>query len=61
MKVVSVVYEDSNGNIWDVEKVSLPKKKGVYSFYTAYCRDLHISFRENLKRDLIKKIKNHKN
>lgn len=54
------MYKDDLGNIWELEKMSLPKKKGTYDFWYGECSSLNISFRENLKRDLIKKIKNHK-
>ena len=57
IKVVKYTYQDSKGNLWEVEKVSLPKKKGNYNFYLAECKSLGCSFREPLKRDIIKRIK----
>ncbi len=63
MRVVKSIYEDSKGKLWEVEKVSLPKlnkKKGNQSFYTAECKELNKSYRETLKREIIKKIKTYK-
>jgi hypothetical protein len=50
-----------NGDEWIVEKCSLPKKKGTQTFYVAESQNNNIAYREKLKKDLINKIKNHKN
>lgn len=61
MKLIKTLYKDSQGNIWEIERMSLPKKKGVYAYYLAECQTLNLSLKENLKRELIKKIKNLQN
>lgn len=50
------IYLDPLGNEWVLEKVCLPKRKGEYSFWIAECEELRKSFRENLKRSVLKQI-----
>lgn len=58
MQFIKSTYKDLNGNIWEVKRESLPKKKGQFVFWTAECTEQNISFRSKLKRDVIKEIKN---
>lgn len=57
MKLLKSLYSDALGNVWEIQKESLPKKKGQFNFWTAECKSLNKSYRANLKRDLIKQIK----
>jgi hypothetical protein len=59
MQIIKSIYQDSNGNIWEIKRESLPKKKGEYVYWLAECKEKNICFRKNLKRDIIKEIKNH--
>lgn len=61
MKLLKSLYQDNNGNVWEIEKQSLPKKKGQYNYWVAESKSLNKSIRANLKREIIKQIKNHKN
>lgn len=57
MKVLKVIYEDGKGRTWNFEKCSVPTTKGSYRFWIAECSEISKSFREEKKRDLIKRIK----
>lgn len=57
MKLLKSLYSDSNGNVWEIQKESLPKKKGQFNFWVAECLSINKSIRANLKRDLINQIK----
>lgn len=57
MKLLKSLYSDSNGNVWEIQKESLPKKKGQFNFWVAECFSLNKSIRANLKRDLMNQIK----
>lgn len=57
MKLLKSLYQDADGNVWEVQKESLPKKKGEYTYWIAECQSLNKTLRESLKRDIIKKIK----
>jgi len=57
MRLIKSLYSDDFGNVWEIEKQSLPKKKGSYNFYLAECKSLNKCFRSNLKRDIINQIK----
>ena len=56
MKLIKQIYQDKKGNIWEIEKCSLPKKRGYYTFWSADCITLNKSFRDNLKGNLLKQI-----
>jgi hypothetical protein len=58
MKIIKSVYQDSEKNIWEIKRESLPKKKGQYVYWLGECSEKNICFRKNLKRDIIKEIKN---
>lgn len=56
MKLLKSVYEDSYGTIWEISKETLPKKKGVYTYWIAECKLFDAVLRGNKKKDLIKMI-----
>jgi|688.fasta_scaffold82978_6 hypothetical protein len=56
--IIKSIYQDTEKNIWEIKRESLPKKKGQYVYWLAECKEKNISFRKNLKRDIIKEIKN---
>ena len=60
MKLVKQFYQDDNGNIWEIEKCSLAKKRGEYKFWTAECKFLSRNYRENTKKQIMVQIKNTK-
>ena len=60
MKLIKQFYQDDNGNIWEIESCSLPKKRGEYKFWTAECKSLSRHYREDNKKRLMIKIKNTK-
>ena len=57
MQLVKQLYNDDNGNLWEIEKCSLPKKRGTFNFWVAECKALSKNYRENTKKDVIAKIK----
>jgi hypothetical protein len=57
MKMLKSIYQDSKGNLWEFEKCSIPKYKGTYKYWIAECKEQDKSLKGDLKRDLIKKIK----
>lgn len=51
------LFVDRNKRVWKIEKVSLPKKKGNYIFYTADClSNKKLGIRENKLAELKKSI-----
>lgn len=51
------LFVDQKKRIWEIEKVSLPKKKGEYIFYTADClSNKKLGIRENKLSELKKAI-----
>ena len=56
MKLLKSLYLDSKGNVWEVQKESLPKKKGYFVYWIAECKSTNKSLRSSLKRDLKKQI-----
>jgi hypothetical protein len=59
MKIIKSIYQDANGNTWEIEMVSLNKlsKKGEYVFWQGECSALNKTVRGKLKRDVINQIK----
>ena len=57
MKNIKTIYSDSKGNEWVVQKESLPKTKGTYTYWIADCYALSKSFRADLKKQVIEQIK----
>lgn len=57
MKLLKCLYQDADSNIWEIQKESLSKKKGEYTYWIAECKSLNKCFRANLKRDILKQIK----
>ncbi|MFY8161987.1 MAG: hypothetical protein ACOVNU_11705 [Candidatus Kapaibacteriota bacterium] len=57
MKHIKSIYCDSKGNEWVVQKESLPKIKGTYTYWIADCNALSKSFRADLKNQVIEQIK----
>ena len=51
------VFIDASSNIWLIKKESLPKKRGIYQYYIAETMDGKHHFRERLRRDILKNIK----
>ena len=48
---------DQNKRVWQIEKVSLPRKKGIYTFYTAEClSNKKLEIRENKLSEIKKSI-----
>jgi hypothetical protein len=56
--IIKSIYQDTEKNIWEIKRESLPKKKGQYVYWLAECKEKNICFRKNLKKDIIKEIKN---
>ena len=51
------LFVDRNKRVWEIEKVSLPKKRGKYIFYTADClSNKKLGIRENKLAELKKSI-----
>ena len=59
MKIIKSIYQDLNGNIWEVKRESLPKVRGEFVFWIAECTKKNISIRANLKKNIIIEIKKH--
>lgn len=57
MKLLKSVYTDNQGNVWEIQKQSLPKKKGQYNYWIAECHTKNLAYTEKLKRDIIKILK----
>jgi len=38
MQNIKSTYRDNDGDIWEIERQSLPKKKGVYIFWVGECK-----------------------
>ena len=53
MKLIRTIYTDLNGNVWEVQQEKLPKKKGVYTYWVAECKELNKCLRADLKRKII--------
>ena len=60
MQNIKSTYRDKDGDIWEIERQSLPKKKGVYIFWVGECTAKKLSFRGSLKREVIYMIGNQK-
>ena len=60
MQNIKSTYRDNDGDIWEIERQSLPKKKGVYIFWVGECKTKKLSFRGSLKREVIYMIGNQK-
>ncbi len=58
MKLLKSVYVDDDGNIWQIKKVALTKKRGTYYIWDAECDTLNIGLYANKKKELLTKIKN---
>lgn len=51
------LFVDQKKRIWEIEKVSLPRKKGIYIFYTAEClSNKKLEIRENKLSEIKKSI-----
>lgn len=50
-------FIDGAGMIWNIKKESLPKKRGVYTYYIAETIVGNGVMKERLKRDLLEKLK----
>jgi len=51
------LFVDQNKRVWQIEKVSLPRKKGIYIFYTAEClSNKKLEIRENKLSEIKKSI-----
>lgn len=51
------LFVDQKKRIWEIEKVSLPRKKGIYIFYTAEClSNKKLEIRENKLSEIKKAI-----
>ena len=57
MQLVKQFYKDDAGNLWEIEKCSLPKKRGTFNFWVAECKALKRNYREDNKKSVIAKIK----
>lgn len=60
MQLLKSIYKDAAGNVWEIQYhtlASVNKKRGMYKFWTAECKSLDKDLRADLKRELIKKIK----
>lgn len=60
MKLQRSIYIDELGNEWIIERQSIERvvKGGSYSYWMGECDSLRKSFREPLKRTVIKAINN---
>ena len=56
MKLLRTIYIDKAGNEWVIQRNTLPKKKGVYVFWTAECAKLNLEYKENTKKELKKHL-----
>jgi hypothetical protein len=57
MKMLKSIYQDGMGNLWEFERCSIPKNKGTYNYWIAECKGQNKCIKGDLKRDLIKTIK----
>lgn len=56
-KLIKSIYEDEKGNQWILERHTEPRARtGEKVYWSAECSELKISWKENLKGDLIRKI-----
>jgi hypothetical protein len=61
MKLIGSLYQDKEGNLWLLKKESLPKKKGVFTYWiaesiTRYFAVGSKTLRGDNKRELLKQI-----
>lgn len=56
LKIVKHIYKDANGNVWEIEKVTTPKKKGVYTCWIGDCVALNVSFKRDTKKQVREQI-----
>lgn len=59
MNIIKSIYQDANGNLWEIEKMSLNNlcKRGEYVYWQGECSTLNKTVRGKLKRDVINQIK----
>lgn len=51
------LFVDQNKRVWQIEKMLLPRKKGVYIFYAAEClSNKKLEIRENKLSEIKKSI-----
>jgi predicted P-loop ATPase len=56
MKLKLTIYEDKFGNHWFIQRHSLPKKKGEYTFWTGESPKFNAEFKGNYKREVVTQI-----
>lgn len=56
MNIIASIYRDANGDVWEISRQTLPKKKGEYIFWVAECPKKNISLRGNLKKEVLNRI-----
>jgi hypothetical protein len=56
MEIIKSIYRDSNGDIWEIKRGTLPKTRGEFVFWIGECPKKNIELRGNLKRDVIEAI-----
>jgi hypothetical protein len=58
MNLLKSYYADSQNNIWEIEKFTLPTRKGARRIYwRAECTSLNVSFQESKKYAVKTRIK----
>lgn len=59
MKLLQSIYQDSNGDIWQIKKVFTTNKRGtVVTTWDGECQARNIGLYGSKKKELIEKIKN---